>query len=99
MTSRKFFNNKEQAFTKDNLETEKMQSVKAIALIRAYRIRGHLIAKLDPLNMMERKDLHDLHPNDHGFKKEDYNTQIYLNGYLDRTHDNLFNFLILFKFN
>ena len=30
-------------------EKEKEQSVKAIALIRAYRIRGHLIANLDPL--------------------------------------------------
>ena len=54
-------------------EKEKEQSVKAIALIRAYRIRGHLIANLDPLGMMERKYLEDLHPADHGFKKEDYN--------------------------
>ena len=72
-----------------NFEKEKEQSVKAIALIRAYRIRGHLIAKLDPLNMLERKYLHDLHPKDHGFKTEDYKTQIYLNGYLDRSHANL----------
>ena len=35
--------------TKKNLETNNIDSVKAIALIRAYRIRGHLIAKLDPL--------------------------------------------------
>ena len=35
------------------------ESVKAIALIRAYRIRGHLIANLDPLGMMERKYLED----------------------------------------
>ena len=33
-------------------EKEKEQSVKAIALIRAYRIRGHLIANLDPLGIM-----------------------------------------------
>ena len=56
-----------------NYEKEKEQSVKGIALIRAYRIRGHLIANLDPLGMMERKYLEDLHPIDHGFKKEDYN--------------------------
>ena len=31
-----------------NYEKEKEQSVKAIALITAYRIRGHLIANLDP---------------------------------------------------
>ena len=54
----------------EDLEREKEQSVKAIALIRAYRIRGHLIADLDPLKMMERKYLHELHPADHGFKKE-----------------------------
>ena len=33
-------------------EQEREESVKAIALIRAYRIRGHLIANLDPLGMM-----------------------------------------------
>ena len=64
-------------------EKEKEQSVKAIALIRAYRIRGHLIANLDPLKMMERKYLHELHPADHGFKKEDYNKKIYLHEYMD----------------
>jgi 2-oxoglutarate dehydrogenase E1 component len=63
---------------KDNYEKEKEQSVKAIAMIRAYRIRGHLIANLDPLEMMERKYLDELHPADHGFKKEDYNKKIYL---------------------
>ena len=67
-------------------EKEKEQSVKAIALIRAYRIRGHLIANLDPLGLMERKYLDELHPSDHGFKKEDYNHNIYLNGYMDRKY-------------
>ena len=28
-------------------------SIKAVAMIRSYRQRGHLIAKLDPLNMMK----------------------------------------------
>ena len=70
--------------TKDGFEKEKRQSIKAIALIRAYRIRGHLIANLDPLGMMERKYLHELHPADHGFKKEDYNKKIYLGAYMDR---------------
>jgi len=72
--------------SQESYEKEKAQSVKAIALIRAYRIRGHLIANLDPLGMMERKYLHELHPDDHGFKKEDYNTKIYLNGFLDRNY-------------
>jgi len=74
----------ETLITQKNHEKEKEQSVKAIALIRAYRIRGHLIADLDPLGIMERKYLHELHPADHGFKKEDYNKKIYLHTYMDR---------------
>ena len=70
--------------SKISSEKEKEQSVKAIALIRAYRIRGHLIAALDPLGMMERKYLEDLHPADHGFKKEDYNKKIYIGAYMDK---------------
>jgi len=74
------------SFSSPDYEKEKEQSVKAIALIRAYRIRGHLIANLDPLGMMERKYLHELHPADHGFKKEDYNKKIYLHSYMDRDY-------------
>jgi len=69
-----------------NSEQSKADSIKAIALIRAYRIRGHLIANLDPLGMMERKYLHELHPADHGFKKEDYNKKIFLHSYLDKSY-------------
>ena len=61
------------------------QSIKAIALIRAYRIRGHLIANLDPLGMMERNYIHELHPEDHGFKKEDYGKKIFIGSYLNTT--------------
>ena len=72
--------------TRDGYEKEKEQSVKAIALIRAFRIRGHLQARLDPLEMMERKHLQELDPADHGFKKEDYNKKIYIGEYMDREY-------------
>tara|TARA_Y100000590_G_scaffold218840_1_gene247903 strand:- start:6833 stop:9736 length:2904 start_codon:yes stop_codon:yes gene_type:complete len=72
-----------------NYEKEKELSIKATALIRAYRIRGHLIASLDPLEMMERKYLYELHPADHGFKKEDYNKKIYLHSYMDRNYSTI----------
>ena len=68
------------------LEQQKIDSIKAIALIRSYRIRGHLIANLDPLGMMKREYLHELHPSDHGFKKEDYERKIYLSSYLDSSY-------------
>ena len=64
-------------------EREKIDSIKAIALIRAYRIRGHLIADLDPLGLMKREYLYELHPNDYGFKTEDFERKIYLDSYMD----------------
>jgi len=78
-------------------EKEKEQSVKAIALIRAYRIRGHLIANLDPLGIMERKYLEDLHPADHGFKKEDYNKKIYLGAYMEKGYSTINEILSFFR--
>ena len=41
--------NQSQNINIENIELSKVESIKAIALIRAYRIRGHLIANLDPL--------------------------------------------------
>ena len=84
---------KEKSINKNNnkkdLETNNIDSVKAIALIRAYRIRGHLIAKLDPLELMNRDYVHELHPSDHGFEKEDYKRKIYLDNYMDLGYANI----------
>ena len=87
----------EKLLSQKNLEIEKERSVKAIALIRAYRIRGHLIANLDPLGMMERKYLEDLHPADHGFKKEDYNKKIYLGAYMEKGYGTINDILSFFR--
>ena len=46
-------------------------SIKAVALIRSYRQRGHLIAKLDPLGLMKSEYLEELHPESYGFKKDE----------------------------
>jgi len=75
--------------SREDYEKEKEQSVKAIALIRAYRIRGHLIANLDPLGLMKREYLNELNPLGQGFKKEDLNKKIYLQEYLDRGYATL----------
>ena len=90
-------NVKKTAFTKEILNKEKEESVKAIALIRAYRIRGHLVANLDPLQLKERKYLRELDPADHGFKKEEYNKKIYLNKFLDRDYATINEILLLLK--
>ena len=90
-------NIKKNSFTKEILNKEKEESVKAIALIRAYRIRGHLIANLDPLGLKESKFLNELHPDDHGFKKEDYNKKIYLNRFLERDYATINEILLFLK--
>ena len=47
-----------------------IDSIKAVELIRAYRLRGHLLAKLDPLGLKETEYLEELHPEFYGFKKK-----------------------------
>ena len=60
-------------------------------LIRAYRIRGHLISNLDPLSIQEKKEHSELKPETYGFKKKDYKKKIFLDGviglqYADLNH-------------
>jgi len=95
-TKKKLLSNGDLA-TKDGYEKEKGQSIKATALIRAYRIRGHLMANLDPLGMMERKYLNELDPSNHGFKKEDYNKKIYLREYMDRNYSTINEILVFLR--
>ena len=64
-------------------------SISAVALIRAYRLRGHLLSKLDPLEMMKSEYLDELHPEYYGFKKEDYEKNIYLNGIINKKSANI----------
>ena len=47
-------------------------SIKAVSMVRSYRQRGHLIAKLDPLGLLKSDYLDELHPESFGFKKGDY---------------------------
>ena len=64
-------------------------SIKAVAMIRSYRQRGHLIAKLDPLGLLKSDYLDELHPESYGFKKEDYNKKIFLDGVINKQYSNI----------
>ena len=64
-------------------------SIKAVAMIRSYRQRGHLIAKLDPLGLLKSDYLDELHPQSFGFKKEDYQKKIYLGGVTNRDYSSI----------
>ncbi len=64
-------------------------SIKAVSLIRAYRQRGHLLSKVDPLEIRESEYLDELHPENYGFKKDDYSKKIYLDGVLNKEYSNI----------
>jgi 2-oxoglutarate dehydrogenase E1 component len=49
-------------------------------LIRNFRTRGHLAAKLDPLELVERREHPELRPKTYGFTKRDYDRPIYIGG-------------------
>ncbi len=53
-------------------------SVRALMMIRAYRMRGHLHARLDPLGIEQPKDNEELHPATYGFTEADYDRKIFL---------------------
>jgi 2-oxoglutarate dehydrogenase E1 component len=72
-------------------------SVRAIMLIRAYRIRGHLIAKLDPLDIQKREEHLELKPETYGFSTKDLDRQIFLDGVLGLQYGNLKEILEILK--
>ena len=75
---------KSEKFNYQVLADSNKDSISAVSLIRAYRLRGHLLANLDPLGMRESDYLDELHPEFYGFKKENYDKKIFLNGVINR---------------
>jgi 2-oxoglutarate dehydrogenase E1 component len=53
-------------------------SVHALMMIRAYRMRGHLHAKLDPLGIEKRDNDQELHPSSYGFTEADWDRKIFI---------------------
>ena len=81
----------------ESVKQASQDSVRAIMLIRAYRIRGHLIANLDPLSIQEKKEHPELKPESYGFNKEDYNRQIFLDGVLGLQYADLSQIIQILK--
>ncbi len=59
-----------------------LDSLRALMLIRAYRIRGHLVADLDPLGMREETPHPELDPKSYGFTDADMDRRIFLDNVL-----------------
>ena len=66
------------AVSQGDLQQATRDSVRALMMIRAYRMRGHLHANLDPLNLEPRKDHEELHPSSYGFTEADWDRKIFI---------------------
>ena len=69
-------------FTAEQVRAAAIDSVRALMLIRAYRIRGHLMADLDPLNLTKQEPHPELDPATYGFTADDWERPIFINGVL-----------------
>ncbi|WP_051504518.1 2-oxoglutarate dehydrogenase E1 component [Sphingomonas jaspsi] len=58
------------------------ESMRAYTLVRLYRVRGHLAAKLDPLGLAHHDPVAELDPSFHGFGPGDLDHKIFLGGLL-----------------
>ncbi|MFO1150357.1 MAG: 2-oxoglutarate dehydrogenase E1 component [Alsobacter sp.] len=72
-------------------------SVRALMMIRAYRMRGHLHADLDPLAIEPRKDHEELHPSSYGFTEADWDRKIFIDHVLGLEYATIREMLAILK--
>ncbi len=68
--------------TDDQIQRAVLDSIRALMVIRAFRIRGHLAADLDPLNMRNTGEHPELEPKFYGFNEIDMDRPIFLDNVL-----------------
>ena len=61
-----------------------LDSIRALMLIRAYRVRGHLEAQLDPLGLQVPKPHPELDPHSYGFADADFDRPVFIDKVLGR---------------
>ncbi len=69
---------KAEAASQEQLHAAAIDSIRALTLIRSYRVRGHLHAKLDPLGLAISPDHPELDPETYGFTEKDLDRPIYI---------------------
>ncbi|MBY4894897.1 2-oxoglutarate dehydrogenase E1 component [Rhodobacteraceae bacterium N5(2021)] len=68
--------------TDDQIQRAVLDSIRALMIIRAYRIRGHLVADLDPLGMRDQTPHPELDPASYGFTDADMDRPIFIDNVL-----------------
>ena len=66
------------AVSDDQIKRAVLDSIRALMIIRAYRIRGHLVADLDPLGMRDQTPHPELDPKSYGFTEADMDRPIFI---------------------
>ena len=66
----------------NSFKTSTLDSIRALRLIRAYRMNGHLIANLDPLNLHKKNYHPELDYKSYGFSESDLDRVIFIDGSL-----------------
>jgi 2-oxoglutarate dehydrogenase E1 component len=61
-----------------------IDSIRALMMIRVYRVRGHLEAQLDPLGLKQPHHYSELDPKTYGFTEADMDRPIFIDGVLGR---------------
>jgi len=74
------------AFAAEDVRRATLDSIRALMLVRLYRVRGHLAARLDPLGLEKRAHPPELDPAYYGFTEADMDRPIFLNGTLGLEH-------------
>lgn len=64
--------------SEDAIKRAVLDSIRALMIIRAYRIRGHLVADLDPLGMRDQTPHPELDPKSYGFTEADMDRPIFI---------------------
>ncbi len=59
-----------------------LDHLRVVMLIRAFRVRGHLLAELDPLRLNKNNAHPELDPANYGFGEEDLDREFYLDNVL-----------------
>jgi 2-oxoglutarate dehydrogenase E1 component len=82
----------------DEVRARTLDSLRAIMLIRAYRMRGHLKANLDPLGLaVPAGDASELDPAAYGFAEADFDRPIFLDFVMGLESASVREILVLLK--
>ncbi len=84
-------------YNSEEFRISTLDSIRALRLIRAFRINGHLIADLDPLGISEKEYPQELDYRSYGFNESDLEKEIFIDGSLGLEKGKLKNIIKILK--